>query len=1035
MDYIPHLFSLLFFSITAIYLFLGVYVIRVNPKAHVNRAFLLVCLALTIWSFGFAMATSASTLEIALFWRRFAALGWVSVHSLNLHFILLLTCPECDDRKKQLFFLVHLPLLIGLWVFSFSTPMALIQYDLIQIGSGWINQAVNNGWDWFYYFYYASYGLLSLVLVWQWRKKASDPKIIQQAGFLFIAILISGLLASLTDIILNSLLKQALPQLAPLFLLIPIIVVHYSVKHSDLMQAEDQTKKELFLSESDRKEIFKKLALAFCLGGVIFFLSEFIPAIYAGTNNIVTSLEKSSLAFGTGLAIFFAQKIKNEGSRRHLTNIILILSIPLITLQFSEHSAITIWVFPVLIMISSLVFTRRNLLILATIVAILTQALVWIFMPENTISLFAYDYLLRIMLFLFVFLIGFYVNRIYMTKIKENNDQMAFQKLSSVLSLDFVSLNKDNFDDKITNLLKDLAIFFEVDRTYLFLIDHDNQTMTYTHEWCNVGIDPEVGTIENIPLSVFPWWIEQLEKNKMVYIEDVSQMPPEAIEEQNQLIRQKVKSLVSLPVEGHGKIQGFIGIDSVKAFKKWSDDHLEMLNILSNLMAQGLIKKHSDEEIEFMAYYDHLTHLPNRVLFTDRLNQAIHRSKRNNTFVCAIFIDLDNFKAVNDTMGHNGGDDLLKRVGQSLLTHVRKMDTVCRFGGDEFLLMLSDIKALEDIPQIAEKIMALFEKPFIVYDQEFFITASAGVAISPLDGDDADSLIKNADVAMYKSKAKGKNQYALCTTDMKEEVQQNMILSNDLYRALERNELIVYYQPQIDLHSKKINGVEALLRWNHPKHGMISPGVFIPLAEKSSLINTIGSWVLKTACAQNKKWQDMGFVPLRVGVNLSGIQFINAQVVDRVQSVLAETKLDPNYLELEITESIAIQDARHTITILNQLKALGVTIAIDDFGTEYSSLSRLKDLPIDRIKIDMQFIQGLENNKKDQAITLMIINLAKSLGLNVIAEGVETLPQLDFLNQKMCDQVQGFYYYKPMPAEEVQAILEKIPHSSKIMSQ
>lgn len=278
---------------------------------------------------------------------------------------------------------------------------------------------------------------------------------------------------------------------------------------------------------------------------------------------------------------------------------------------------------------------------------------------------------------------------------------------------------------------------------------------------------------------------------------------------------------------------------------------------------------------------------------------------------------------------------------------------------------------------------------------------------------------------MYQAKGQGKNQYALCTIEMKEEIRQSMLLSNDLYRALERDELIVYYQPQIDLATKQINGVEALLRWIHPKHGMISPGIFIPLAEKSNLINTIGNWVLKTACAQNKKWQDMGLAPLRMGVNLSGIQFINAPVVECVRSVLAESGLNPQDLELEITESIAIKDASHTINILNQLKDLGVSIAIDDFGTEYSSLARLKELPIDRLKIDIQFIQGLEDNEKDRAITLVIINLAKSLGLNVIAEGVENQAQVDFLKANRCDDIQGFYHYKPMPAKEVEKILKK----------
>ena len=339
------------------------------------------------------------------------------------------------------------------------------------------------------------------------------------------------------------------------------------------------------------------------------------------------------------------------------------------------------------------------------------------------------------------------------------------------------------------------------------------------------------------------------------------------------------------------------------------------------------------------------------------------------------------------------------------------------------MILLNNIKDSNEVKRIAEKVMEIFIEPFIINNQEFIVTGSAGVSIYPVDGEEADELIKNADTAMYQAKFKGKNQYALCTNHMKEKVQNDVALSNDLHKALDNNELLVYYQPQIDLSTGAISGVEALLRWVHPSRGMIPPGIFIPLAEKSNLINGIGEWVLKEAIAQTKRWQDMGLGHIPVAVNLSGMQFINPNLAEKVGLILKQTGLDPKYLELEITEGIAIKEENNALETLNKLKAIGITIAIDDFGTEYSSLNRLKMLPIDRIKIDMQFIQGIEKNKKDQAITMVIINLAKSLGLNVLAEGVETVPQLEFLTQKMCDYVQGYYYYKPMPAQELEKIL------------
>ncbi len=334
----------------------------------------------------------------------------------------------------------------------------------------------------------------------------------------------------------------------------------------------------------------------------------------------------------------------------------------------------------------------------------------------------------------------------------------------------------------------------------------------------------------------------------------------------------------------------------------------------------------------------------------------------------------------------------------------------------EFLIMIEDVSHVDEITTVAEKIMSHFRCPFNLTGHEYFITISMGIAIYPQDSDNADDLIQNSDLAMYKAKSQGKNQYMLCDSELKEEMRLKARLSNSLYRALEKNELTLHYQPQIDLLTGQIIGLEALLRWNHPEFGMVSPAVFIPLAESSGLISGIGEWVIRTACRQNKAWQDMGLPGLRVAVNLSVHQFRNPGFVELVREILLETGLSPEYFEVEVTESAALNESDFMIEILSKLKAYGISISIDDFGTEYSSLSRLKVLPADRIKIDMQFVRGLDSNVKDQAITNVIISLGKSLGLHVIAEGVETPTQLEFLKQHACDEVQGYYYYKPMPA-------------------
>jgi diguanylate cyclase (GGDEF)-like protein len=449
-----------------------------------------------------------------------------------------------------------------------------------------------------------------------------------------------------------------------------------------------------------------------------------------------------------------------------------------------------------------------------------------------------------------------------------------------------------------------------------------------------------------------------------------------------------------------------------------------------NKQFQEVMKKNkliasSKNEIEHLAYHDNLTGLPNRILLSKQINHSIVLSKSIGKMLAVLFLDLDDFKLVNDTMGHDIGDQLLIEVSKRLANALCIGDTVSRIGGDEFIILIKNAEDIDYINKVSEKILNCFNDSFIVNNQNYFATTSIGVAIYPTDGKNAEELIKNADIAMYKAKEKDKNQYIICNSVMKTKIIETMEMTNSLLQALERNEFELYYQPQLSCISSEILGVEALIRWNHPELGMISPVDFIPIAEKTNLIISIGDWVIRTACKQNKKWQDEGFTPIRMGVNVSVKQFLNGNLVKEVEEILRETGLDCQYLELEITESAVMKGKGNIIETLTIFKNMGIHIAFDDFGTEYSSLNYLKQLPVDRIKIPMTFIQGIGVNTKDEAITKAIIILAKNMGLGVIAEGVETKIQLDFLNQKMCDEIQGYYYYKPMPSNEVEELLRK----------
>lgn len=434
-------------------------------------------------------------------------------------------------------------------------------------------------------------------------------------------------------------------------------------------------------------------------------------------------------------------------------------------------------------------------------------------------------------------------------------------------------------------------------------------------------------------------------------------------------------------------------------------------------------RKQAEERLHYLANFDPLTRLPNRTLFSDRLSQALQRASWHKRSVAVLFLDLDRFKNINDTLGHALGDLVLKNVSERLTACVREGDTVARLGGDEFVLVLDNLAQEEDTRLIAHKILSTLSSPFNVEGHEFFVTTSIGIALYPNDGDTYESLIKNADTAMYRAKEKGKNNYQHYSPALNARISERLALETNLRRALERSEFELHYQPLVTPAWGRVVGVEALLRWKRPDIGMIPPSDFIPIAEETGLILPIGEWVLRTACTQNKAWQAAGLPPVRVAVNLSGGQFQQQHLVETISRILDQTGLSPEYLELELTESVIMKSTETTVTTLRQMDALGITISVDDFGTGYSSLSYLKRFPVSTLKIDRTFVGDLTTDPDDKAIVKAIITLAHSLKLWVVAEGVETQEQLAFLQSLQCDYVQGEFFSRPLPADQVASLL------------
>jgi diguanylate cyclase (GGDEF)-like protein len=490
--------------------------------------------------------------------------------------------------------------------------------------------------------------------------------------------------------------------------------------------------------------------------------------------------------------------------------------------------------------------------------------------------------------------------------------------------------------------------------------------------------------------------------------------------------RHGLRACWSTPILSHeGKVLGSFALYSSDVHEP-SVAEMELVDGATRIAGIAIERKRTEDRIRYMAHHDALTGLPNRTLLEDRLEQSLLHAQRYGRQVTVVFIDLDNFKLVNDSLGHTAGDELLKTVADRMMQCVRRIDTVVRLGGDEFVIVMSDQPdPNESVTATLKRLRDTIAQPVHIGGQKLQVTCSMGLATYPENGLSPDTILRNADAAMYRAKELGRNNYQFYTAEMNLKVHEKLALQEGLRNALEGNEFLVMYQPQVDLKSGRIFGVEALIRWNHPTLGMVFPGTFIPLAEETGLIVPIGDWVLRTACKQNKAWQNAGMPPISVSVNVSAHQFQDAELISKVTHALQESGLEARYLELEMTESLIMLDVQRAIKTMRELEAMGVQLSIDDFGTGYSSLSALKSFPIVRLKIDQSFVRHISTDQDDQAIATAVISLGHQLRLKVIAEGVETDEQLAFLRDNGCDEMQGYHFSEPVSPQEIQMLFER----------
>lgn len=591
---------------------------------------------------------------------------------------------------------------------------------------------------------------------------------------------------------------------------------------------------------------------------------------------------------------------------------------------------------------------------------------------------------------------------------------------------DFISQPASEIDANIDRTLAAIGRMFDVDRAYVFRVVDAGEGLSNTHEWCAPGISAEREHLQNLPLAAVPWWMSQLHAGHPIRLTSLDELPSEATSERDILEMQGVRSLLVLPLSWRGQLEGFAGFDHVRAYRQWGEAEVEVLRMVVSTFAQAFERRRVDERIEHMAFHDALTQLPNRALLSDRLSRALAEHARSGRLLAVVYLDLDAFKRVNDTWGHEAGDRLLVAMGARLSQSLRSVDTVARMGGDEFVLVLSGLESPLEAERLVGRLVGRIAEPIeVLPGVEVSLTASVGVRLVPPSEADADVLLRQADQAMYTAKAAGRNRACVYDVERDRVAEERRRQVGRIAQAIAEGEMRLHFQPVIDLHTEEVCFAEALVRWQPAGASLRAPDEWLPMIEHDPAIARLGDWVLEQALSQGVSWLARGLCG-GLSVNIAALELRDPEFPDRLQSLFARhPRVAPARVRLEVLERAALADLSTVTRTMQTCRSIGVDFALDDFGTGYSSLSFLKRLPASTLKIDRSFVETMLEDAGDRAIVKGVIDLARAFGRVSVAEGVESEGQLEALRALGCELAQGHAIAPPMPAEAFTAWLEQ----------
>ncbi|HHX24063.1 MAG TPA: diguanylate cyclase [Thermoanaerobacterales bacterium] len=725
----PLMFSIIFSSICVVSFYLGIYTLYINPKSTTNRLFFALTVALFIWSFGFAMAISAPSISVCLFWRRFAAIGWGLFYSILLHFMISLAGRASLLNKWWKYVLLYLPAAVCISVFTYIPGLNPHQYNLEQTALGWVNVSIKNYWDWFFILYYFSYTLIGIFFVWRWGKSENSKNIKKHSKIIINVFIITLILGAFTESFVNNIFSIKIPQLAPIIMMLPMLSISYAMQKYGFLDNRRNAIDSLLFGDQIRTRIINYMAISLFAGSILNIITMYF---IFHKKDLVSTLIFSGFLVIVGIVFDTIERL--EKSMRYKDFIYaaaLFILIPALTINFIEYAGVTVWAHGLIFLIISIAMVSKLIQISVSISIILTQLVVYLLKPSKLLRIDAVDHVGRIGLSAIAIWIALFVMNVFRSKLLENAYQISFQMLVAEVSTRYVSVGEKGFDEVTNETLRRTSEFLKTDGTFIYLFNKEKDTITCSHSWTNGQNLKNPNYHEEITLSDYPYLLRMFSAHNLE-IFDMDDLSPNEYSDIVQILDKQVKSLLVLPIENNNNVYGFLVLQSITKNKAWGTVDKNNLMIITNIIAGTLERIRQEKQINFMAYYDTLTRLPNRTLFRDRFNQAVLLAERTNKIIAVIFMDLDSFKNVNDTIGHEGGDRLIIEVSRRLSETFRKSDTVSRFGGDEFLIMVNNIDRIEDVYKIAEKVINTFRTPFTVSNQEIYISASVGMAVTLL---------------------------------------------------------------------------------------------------------------------------------------------------------------------------------------------------------------------------------------------------------------------------------------------------------------